>query len=142
MADLVERLMGIHPTRPKIPVHGFQAILAEWADGTLTGAQAQAAIDSLSGEALAPTEVTEAQALLATVTSIAVPAAPTGTVNAAYANTQALRAAGKADRTRRAQKIDGVLLLADQAGVDEQTGAPLGVPGYRTATEVRAKLGI
>jgi hypothetical protein len=128
---LVERLMGIDPDRPKIPVHGFEAVLGEWADGTLTNAQAQAAIDAISGEPLSADEVTEATAIKNTVTNIPVPAAPTGTVNATFANTQALRAQGMAQRNRRAHKIGQILLLVDARA-----------PGYDTPALVRAKLGI
>jgi len=65
--SLYGRLMGAEDF--KIPVHQFSAILAEFARGQLTGTQAQAAVNSVSGAPLTPGEVTEAQTLLATVTS-------------------------------------------------------------------------
>lgn len=85
--------MGIDPPTngPKIPVHQFQAIAAQWARGDLTGAQAQTAVTFVSGAPLTPGEVTQAQALVATVTSL-----PAGDA-----------------RTNRMQRIDGILLLAE-----------------------------
>lgn len=68
---LYERLMGIDP-KPTIPVHQFTAIMAEVARGRLTGAQAQTAIAEVSdGQPLDAGEVSEAQALLATITGSA-----------------------------------------------------------------------
>lgn len=72
---LYERLMGLgddlNGTSPKLPVHQFQATLAEYGRGRLTGAQAQAIVSSLSGAPLTPAEVSEAQTLLGTVTGSA-----------------------------------------------------------------------
>jgi hypothetical protein len=112
MASLYERLMGLHPTRPKIPVHQFQSLAAEWARGQITGVQANAAILQCSGVGLDATEQLEAQALVDTV--------PVGTT-----------ADLKADRALRVQVIDQVLLLADQ-----------GLPPYDTAAAVRTRLGV
>lgn len=67
---LYERLMGLDPVGPKLPVHQFQATLAEFGRGRLTGPQAQAVIDTFS-DPLTPAEVTEAQTLLATITGSA-----------------------------------------------------------------------
>jgi hypothetical protein len=92
MASLYERLMGVHATRPKIPVHQFQALASEWARTQITGAQANVGITSISGIGLDSTEVTEAQDLLATV--------PTGP-------------GSEAARALRMLEIDQILLLAD-----------------------------
>lgn len=58
----------------RIPVHGFSAIMAEFARGRLTGAQAQAAITTVSRDKqpLDAAGVSEVNALLATVTGTAV----------------------------------------------------------------------
>lgn len=85
---LYARLIGTVETG-KIPVHVFQATLAEFARTRITGAQAQAIISASSGEPLTAAEVTEAQTLLATIT---------GSVTAKLA---------------RATEVDHVLLLAE-----------------------------
>lgn len=132
MADLIERLMGVHPTRSKIPVHQFESIFGFWADGTITPAEAQAGIEQISGEPLIQSEIDEANALRTALLARApVRAAPTGTVNAAFANTQALRAADIALRGREIHKFSQALLMAEDA-----------LPGFATPTEVRGKLGI
>lgn len=111
MASLYERLMGVHPTRPKIPIHQFQACTAEWQRGQLTGAQANTVIESVSGMGLDATEQTEVQDLVTTV--------PTGAT-----------AANKADRALRLIEIDQVLLLCesgtytDPAAVRTRLGVP------------------
>ncbi|OGT03305.1 MAG: hypothetical protein A2143_08020 [Gallionellales bacterium RBG_16_57_15] len=108
---LIERLMGIE--EPKIQIHAFQSIMAEWARGNFTGAQAQAAIAFVShGVALDSAAATEAQALVATV--------PTGST-----------ATNKADRALKLQEIDQVLLLVDAK-----------CPPYDVAANVRTRLGI
>jgi hypothetical protein len=113
MASLYERLMGIHADRPKIPVHQFQAIAAEWAKGQITSVQAQTAIATVSrGVGLDATEQLEAQDLVATV--------PTGGTTA-----------NQAARALRLLEIDEVLLLADR-----------GTPPYDTAQAVRTRLGV
>lgn len=90
---LYERLLGRDDAgvsvNNRIPVHGFQAVVAEFGRGRLTGAQAQTVVAELSGAALTPAEVTEANTLLATVS---------GSLTAKLA---------------RAKEIDDVLLLAD-----------------------------
>lgn len=91
---LFERLAGTE--EPKVPIHQFQALAAEWARGNLTGVQANAAIASLTGAALDAEASTEAQNLVNTV--------PTG-------NTTANQAA----RALRLLEIDQVLLLLDVA---------------------------
>lgn len=73
----------------KIPVHSFQALMGEVARGRLTGAQAQAAIEALTGEPLDQAGVSEAQTLLGTVSGTA------------------------AQKLARAKEIDDVLLLAE-----------------------------
>lgn len=107
---LIERLMGLE--EPKIPIHQFQSLCAEWARGNITGAQAQAAITALTGTPLDGAAQTEAAALVATV--------PTGVTTD-----------NKADRALRLQIIDQVLLIADSR-----------IPPYDTAAAVRARLGI
>lgn len=64
---LYDRIIGTSEGVAKIPVHGFEATIGEFADGTLSGAQAQAAIVALSGAPLDAGEVAEVQALIATV---------------------------------------------------------------------------
>jgi hypothetical protein len=112
MPSLYERLTGVHPDRPKIPVHQFQSIAAEWARSNITGQQALAAIEAVSGVGLDATEQLEAQDLVATV--------PTG-------NTADLRA----QRALRMLEIDQVLLLADAH-----------VPPYNTTAAIRTRLGV
>jgi hypothetical protein len=107
---LIERLMGLE--EPKIPVHQFQATIAEWARGSITGAQAQVILSARGGQVLSSAEVAEAQALVATV--------PTGG-----------QAAQVAARAMRLIEIDQVFLLAEY-----------GVTPYNTAAAVRARLGI
>lgn len=80
--------MGL--AEPKMPVHQFQAILSLWARAEITGTEARDAAAFVSGP-LDTAEVAEAQALVATVTSLA---------------------AGDA-RTSRAKRIDEILLLAE-----------------------------
>lgn len=118
---LIERLMGWQPETfgPKIPVHSGQALLALWARGDITGAQAQTAINGLSGEALRAVDITEAQTLVATVTSISV------------AGSAAAIADGKATRALRLKKIDDILLVAEMRVVP-----------FDTPSAVRTQLGI
>jgi len=97
---LADRLCGINGAA-KIPTHSFQSIIAEWARGNFTGAQAQAAIEQSSGAPLTPGEITEATNLVTTITSIPV----TGSA--------AQIADGRARRALRAMEIDQVLLMAD-----------------------------
>lgn len=85
---LYERLIG-SDGEARIPVHAFQATLAEFARGAITGPQAQTIIAAVSSAPLQPAEVTEAQTLLATFT---------GDATAKLA---------------RAAEVDHVLLLAD-----------------------------
>lgn len=88
---LYERLMGWTEADRKIPVHQFTATMCEFGRSRLTGAQAQAIINAISGEPLDAASVTEATTLLATITS-----------------------AGNATaRLARAREIDDALLLAE-----------------------------
>lgn len=119
MGELYERILGEHPTLGKIPVHAFQAAAGEWAEGSITGAEAQAIIEFLSGNPLGATAVTEVQDLVATVTSIALSGSATAIADA------------RARRAERKAKIDRVLLLADTHA-----------PGYNTAAAIIAKLGV
>lgn len=132
MADLIERLMGVHPTRSKIPVHQFEAVFGFWADGTITPQQAQDGIQQISGEPLIQSEIDEAAALrTALLNASPVRAAPTGSITATAANTQALRAGEQAQRNRLIHRFSQVLLAAESE-----------LPGFATPAEVRAKLGI
>lgn len=114
MAELVERLMGLNTDgRRKLPVHQFQAIAAEWGRGTMTGAQATAALE------LSAAEASEAQAIVNTVTSIPI----TGSATAV--------ADGRARRALRMLEIDQVLLIAERQ-----------LPPLDTPAAVRTRLGI
>jgi hypothetical protein len=86
---LYDRIIGIDADNPKIPVHAFAALMGEFARSRITGQQAQAGVELTSGAPLAAGEITEAQALLATVT---------GTATA---------------RLLRAKEIEDVLMLAE-----------------------------
>jgi hypothetical protein len=96
---LYERLIGVE--QDKISVHAFSAIMAEFARTRLTGQQAQVAIDQVSGSPLTPAEVTEAQALVGTIT---------GSATAKLA---------------RAKEIDDVLMLAEHRVAQYDTPAEL-----------------
>lgn len=118
MGELYERILEQHPTKPKIAVHAFQAIVAEQRRGSLTVAQAQAILTSEYGGPLGNATsgdeagVAEVQDLLATV--------PTGTTTA-----------NQLARIARLQEISDVLLLAD-----------LAVPPYDTPAALRTRLGV
>lgn len=114
---LYERLLGRddlgRDVKAKIPVHQFIAILAEHARGRLSGAQANALIDRISGEPLSAAERTEAQALLATFTG-------TGT-----------------QKLGRAKEVDDVLCLAEAL-----PGPYSGTEPYDTPAQVKLRLGV
>lgn len=116
MASLYERLTGIHATRSKIPIHAFQSIVAEWARGNITGAQANVMITDCSGLALDATEQLEAQDLVATV--------PTGSTTA-----------NQAARALKLIEIDQILLMAEFT-------VPDGVAPYNTTAAIRTRLGV
>lgn len=117
---LYDRLMGLDLDRPKIPIHVFQSVAAEWARGKLTGVEANAVITAVcGGTGLDAQEQADAQTLVNTVTSIP--------VNGSAAQI----ADGRARRALRAQEIDQVLLIAETRP-----------PGYSTAAEVKTKLGV
>jgi len=107
---LIERLMAIES--PRIPIHQFQALQAEWVRGNITSAQCQDAIILLTGTALDSAAAAEVVALVATV--------PVGTTSAI-----------KADRALKLLDIDQVLLLAEQHIVP-----------YDTPAAVRIRLGL
>lgn len=94
---LYERLLGRDDNGAsvpgKIPVHQFQAVMAEFARGRMTGVQARAAVETISGLPLTAGEATEANTLTATI-----------------AGTAAVKLA-------RAKEIDDVLLLGEIGGV-------------------------
>lgn len=81
---------GVQLNTNRIPVHLFSALMGEVARTRLTGAQAQAQIEALSGTPLSASEVTEVQTLLATISGAATA------------------------KLARAKEIDDVLLLAEQ----------------------------
>lgn len=98
---LYDRLIGYDDlgnlVEGKIPIHAFSSILAEFARGRLTGAQANAAVELVSGMPLNAAEQTEAQALLATIT---------GSATAKLA---------------RAKEVDDVLILGEHQVVEYNT---------------------
>jgi hypothetical protein len=97
---LYERLMGLEDGKP--PIHSFQATLGEFARNRINGTQAQAIIaHSAEGIPLTAGEVTEAQALLATVT---------GSASA---------------RLARVAEIDHVLMLAERLAPGYDTAAAI-----------------
>lgn len=109
---LYERLLGIDEANPKIPIHSFQAITAQWAKGGMTVAQARAGIDLVSGAVLTAAEEAEVQTLVNSV--------PTGSTTA-----------NQAARALRMAEIDQVLLLADAK-----------VPPFDTVAGIKARLGV
>lgn len=109
---LYDRLLGVDPVGAKIPVHAFQAIVAQWAKGGMTLAQARAGVIQVSGVALTPAEEAEVQTLVNSV--------PTGSTTA-----------NQAARALRMAEIDQVLLLADSR-----------IPPFDTAAGIRARLGV
>jgi hypothetical protein len=109
---LYERILGVDATNPKIPVHAFQALAAQWAKGKITSQQAQAGVTKISGAPLTAGEVTEVNALVASV--------PTGTSSAQ-----------QAARALRMAEIDQILLLADAQ-----------IAPYDTPAGIRAGLGL
>lgn len=98
---LYDRLLAVDTVNPPIPVHGFSSLMAEFARGRITGGQAQAGMAVMSGAALTAGEVTEAQALLATISGSA-------TVKLA-----------------RAKEIDDVLILGVHRVAEYDTAAEL-----------------
>lgn len=96
MPSLYERIGAVHPTRPRIPVHAFQAICCEVARGAMTTTEAQTMIGTLTGEPLDALEAQELSDLLATI--------PTGTTTAKLL-----------DQARRWVEIDQCLLLLEHA---------------------------
>lgn len=107
---LYDRILRIE--EPRIPVHAFQAVAAEWARGQITGAQANNIIQVLTGAPLDATAQAEAMTLVGTV--------PTGSTTA-----------NKADRALRLHEIDQILLLADARA-----------PGYDTVAALKTRLGV
>lgn len=118
--SLYTRLLRLEPDRPKIPLHLFQATLAEWARGKLTDQQAQAIISGAGGGVpLNAGEAADATAIKNLVTSIPV------------SGSAAAQADGKAQRAMKVQEIDAVFLLVDARAA-----------GYDTEAGIKAKLGI
>lgn len=91
---LYDRLLGYDDAGAtvdnKIRIHQFVSLMAEFGRGRITGPQAQAAVTQISGAPLDAGEVTETQALLATITGSAVA------------------------KLARAKEIDDVLILAER----------------------------
>lgn len=119
MAELIERLLQEVPGKDKIPVHALQACMGEQARGKLTVTEALDQLEFLAPPRLNAAEQAEVSAIVNLVTSIPV----TGS--------QAAQADGRAQRALKVTEIDQVFLLMDSRA-----------PGYDTAAEVRAKLGI
>lgn len=125
MAELIEREMTngngepLAPSRGKIPIHVLQAVMAEWARGKITGAQALDALEAAALPRLTAAEQTEAQNIVNLVTNIPI----TGSAAAV--------ADGKASRSLKIKEIEDVFYLME-----------IRAPLYSTPTEVRAKLGI
>lgn len=109
---LYRRLLGEDPDNPKIPIHAFQAIVAMWARGKMTAAQARAGIAQVSGAPLTSSEEAEVQTLVNTV--------PTGTTTAQ-----------QAARALRLIEIDEVLLIVDSH-----------VPPFDTEAGIKTALGV
>lgn len=109
---LYERILEIDPVNPKIPIHAFQAIVAQWAKGGMTLAQARDGITIISGAPLTAAEEAEVQTLVNSV--------PTGGTTA-----------NQAARSLRMAEIDQVLLLADSK-----------VPPFDTVAGIKARLGV
>lgn len=134
---LYARLTRTDPPNPnRIGVHLFIGILDDWARGRITGAQAQAAVTAASNAALTAGEITELNTLLATITGIAVPAAPAAlgnnpSVNALrdYALAWGTRDQGLAQRALRVLEIEHVLNLAEN-----------GIPPYNDPAVVETRL--
>lgn len=118
MGELYERILEVHPNKPKIAVHALQALVAEQRRGTLTVAQAQNILNVEYGGALGTggsgdeAGVQEVTDLLATV--------PTGSTTA-----------NQLSRIARLQEISDVFLLAD-----------LVIPPYDTPEALRTRLGV
>lgn len=144
MAELIERLLDEVPGKTRIPIHLFQAILAEWARGKITGAQALDQLEAYAPPRLNTAEQAEAQAIVALVTAIPTPAAPVALGNNPAANALrdytlawSQRNEGLALRALKIEEIDQVFLA-----LDHQAGATSSTLLYNTAAEVRSKLGI
>lgn len=106
------RLLGKDPDNPKIPIHAFQSLVALWAKGNITAAQARAGIVQTSGVALTPAEEAEVQTLVNSV--------PVGSTTAIQAS-----------RALRLIHIDQCLLCADQQ-----------IPPLDTEAGLKAALGV
>jgi hypothetical protein len=107
---LYERLLGIE--LPKIPIHQFQSIVAEYARGRITGTQANDLIEEMTGVRLDAGAAIEIQTLVDTF--------PVGTTALITAN-----------RAIRTHEVDQVLLLADKK-----------LAGYNTAALLKTRLGV
>lgn len=117
MGELYERILGMHPTKPKIGVHALEAIIAEQRRGALTVAQADGILATEYGGGLGAGVGDEAGRqevvdLLATI--------PTGTTTT-----------NRLDRLERILQIEQVFLLAD-----------LRLAPYDTAAALRTRMGV
>lgn len=103
---LYERVLGITDAGDtnvpgRIPIHQFVAVMGEFARGRVTGAQAQAIVERVSGSPLTAGEAQEAQTLLGTVTG------------------------STANKLARAKEIEDVLVIAERGrGGDPSYGTP------------------
>jgi hypothetical protein len=114
MPSLYERILEVHPTRPKIPVDTLFSVIGERQRGQVTVDQADAVIATESGGfGLDTVERQEVADLLATI--------PGGNTTAA-----------RLDRNDRIREIRDVFLLCDQRHP----------PHYDTPANVRARLGV
>ena len=122
---LYDRLIGNDdagaPVEAKIQAHGFAALMRLFGRGRITGAEAQAAISSISHSAsgvptgLNAAEVVEINTLLGTITAL----------TNANAITQRLL------RMERAHEIDDMVLLGES-----------GATGFATPTQLKSRLGV
>jgi hypothetical protein len=162
MGELYERILsdGIPPSPPRLAIgHWFESLLGEYGAGDITGAEALAIWEGITGSPASATMQTEIQDLIATVNAIsapAVPALPTNIPTAPgnnpnantlrdyttavrdyatairdYATTYSQRAEGLALRAHKIRRIMQVLRLAEERAT-----------GYATVTELRARLGV
>lgn len=116
----------------------FEALLAEWAAGNITGSEAQSVFESMTGRTMSATLIQECQDIVATVTNISLPALPSppGSPTAANVSTYATNIRNRAEalvqREQQIRRIRQILCLA----------ALRNVPGYNTAAALRTKLGV
>jgi hypothetical protein len=119
MAELYERLLGVHPTKDKVSTDGLQACMRLFRGGQMNEAQINALFEAHYGGAFGTAQTgdeagrREVQDLLATI--------PTGATTT-----------NRLDRIERSSLIEAVLIVADlkQAPFDTPAGlrTAFGVP--------------